>query len=88
MQDKKMKTENILLSVPTELLAEADISERKPLQMYVDGRKLVIETLDDMGDIVCEGDCEDCPIDQTDCDGECNTCLCREHCEYCEVNEK
>ena len=31
---------------------------------------------------------EDCPVDQTDCDGECDSCPCREHCEYSEVNEK
>ena len=88
MQDKKMKTEIVLLAVPAEMLLEAGIFEGDPMQMYVDGKKRVIENLDDVGDIVCEGDCEDCPVDQTDCDGECDSCPCREHCEYSEVNEK
>ena len=88
MQDKKMKTEIVLLAVPAEMLLEAGSFEGDPMQMYGDGKKLVIENLDDVGDIVCEGDCEDCPVDQTDCDGECDSCPCREHCEYSEVNEK
>ena len=82
MQDKKMKTEIVLLAVPAEMLLEAGIFEGDPMQMYVDGKKLVIENLDEVGD------CEDCPVDQTDCDGECDSCPCREHCEYSEVNEK
>lgn len=73
MHDKKMKTEMILLAVPAEMLLEAGIYEGNPLQTYVDDQKLVIKRLDDMGDIVCEGDCEDCP--------------CKNNCEYGEVNE-
>ena len=45
MQDKKMKTEIVLLAVPAEMLLEAGIFEGDPMQMYVDGRKLVIENL-------------------------------------------
>ena len=43
MQDKKMKTEIVLLAVPAEMLLEAGIFEGDPMQMYVDGNKLVIE---------------------------------------------
>ena len=87
MQDTKMKTDMILLAVPAEMLSDAGISADNPVQMYVDGQKLVIERLDDTGDIVCEGDCEDCPVGNTDCDGACDTCPCKNNCEYCEVNE-
>lgn len=73
MQDTKMKTDVILLAVPVEMLSETGISADNPVQMYVDGRKLIIERLDDMGDIVCEGDCKDCP--------------CKNNCDDCEVNE-
>lgn len=37
MQDKKMKTEIVLLAVPAEMLLEAGIFEGDPMQMYVDG---------------------------------------------------
>ena len=69
MQDKKMKTEIVLLPCLPKCFSKRDL-EAILCEMYVDGRKLIIENLDDVGDIVCEGDCEDCPVDQTDCDGE------------------
>ena len=34
MQDKKMKTEIVLLAVPAEMLLEAGIFEGDPMQMY------------------------------------------------------
>lgn len=68
-----MNTEIVLLAVPAEMLLEAGICEGNSMQMYVDGRKLVIENLDDTADVVCEGDCEDCPVGNTDCDGACDT---------------
>lgn len=86
MQNKKMKTEIVLLAVPAEMLLEAGICEDDPMQMYVDGRKLVIENLDDPGDIVCDGDCESCPLDGLDCDGDCEDCPCSEHCDESEVD--
>lgn len=87
MQDTKMNTEIVLVAVPAEMLSEAGISADNPVQMYVDGQKLVIERLNDTGDIVCEGNCEDCPVGDTDCDGECNTCPCQNNCEYSEVSK-
>lgn len=44
MQDKKMKTEIVLLAVPAEMLLEAGIFEGDPMQMYVDGKRIVIES--------------------------------------------
>ena len=49
MQNKKIKTEIIMLPVPAELFLEAGMFEGDPMQMYADGHK------------VCDGDCEDCP---------------------------
>lgn len=51
MQDKKMKTEIVLLAVPAEMLLEAGIFEGDPMQMYVDGNKHVTKPRD-VGDIV------------------------------------
>ena len=87
MQDKKMKTEMILLAIPGEMLLEAGIFEGDPMQMYVEGNRIIIENLDDANDIICEGDCEACPIDMTDCDDDCESCPCKNICEYSEVRE-
>ena len=68
MQDKKVN-EFTLITVPKETLEEAGITENNVLQIYADGNKLVIERLTDTGEIVCDGDCESCPINEMDCDG-------------------
>ncbi len=86
MQDKKMKAEIVLLAVPAEMLLETGIFEGDPMQMYVDGKRLVIENLDDPGEIVCTSDCDSCPLEDMDCDGECNDCPCREICNESEAD--
>ncbi len=85
MQNPKMKTEIVLLAVPAELLLEAGIFEGDPMQMYAEDGKLVIENLDDMSDVVCDGDCENCPISEIDCDGDCQNCPCYKGCDESEV---
>ena len=49
--------------------------------MYADGHKIVIENIDDPKDIVCDGDCENCPIADIDCDGDCEDCPCSDNCD-------
>ncbi len=87
MQKRRMKTEMVMLAVPVETLLEAGIFEGDPLQMYVEGRRLIIENLDDIDDFVCGGDCADCPISEIDCDSNCENCPCLDECDDAEVNE-
>ena len=85
MQNKKIKTEIIMLPVPAELLCEAGIFEGDPMQMYADGHKVVIENIDDAKDIVCGGYCDNCPVADIDCTGDCEDCPCCDHCDESEV---
>ena len=92
MQNKKMKSEIIMLPVPAELFLEAGMFEGDPMQMYADGHKIVIENIDDPNDIVCDGDCENCPIADIDCDGDCENCPiadidCDGDCEDCPCSD-
>lgn len=87
MQKRARKTEMTLLAVPAEMLLEAGVFADSPIQMYVDGRRLVIENLDDTADFICDGDCTDCPFCDSDCADECESCPCRTHCEDSEVEE-
>ena len=80
MQDKKIE-EFVLMTVPKELSEEIGITENSVLQIYADGNRLVIERVTDTGEIVCDGDCENCPINETDCDGNCEDCPCYKNCE-------
>lgn len=80
MQDKKVE-EFTLISIPREMLEEVGINVSSVLQIHADGKKIVIERLTDTGEIVCDGDCENCPINETDCDGNCEDCPCYKNCE-------
>lgn len=84
MQNKKVD-EFVLISVLKEALEDAGIVDGSVLQIYVDGNKLVIEKLIDTGEIVCDGDCDNCPVNKTECDENCIECPC---CKNCEEEEK
>ncbi len=85
MQNKAIKNEFVLLSVPAELMAQAEITETKALQMYTNGKKLIIENTNDTENFVCDGDCGNCPIDCEDCDFDCENCPCSEICDESEA---
>lgn len=87
MQNEKIKDkETVMIPVPTKLLLEAGIYEDDPMQMYADGRKIIIQNIDDAKDFVCDSDCENCPIADTDCDGDCESCPCNNNCDESEAN--
>lgn len=80
MQNKKVD-EFVLISVPKEVLEDAGIVDGSVLQIYADGNRLVIERLTDTGEVVCDGDCDNCPVNETECDGNCEECPCYKNCE-------
>ena len=87
MQNEKIKDkETVMIPVPTKLLLEAGIYEDDPMQMYADGRKIIIQNIDDAKDFVCDNDCENCPIADIDCDGDCEDCPCSDNCDESEAN--
>ena len=80
MQNKKVN-EFTLISVPKDVLEDAGIVDGSVLQIYADENRLVIERLTDTGEIVCDGDCDNCPVNETECDGNCEECPCYKSCE-------
>lgn len=63
------------------------VDENTAYEVYTDGDKIVIKVLKDTGNFVCDGDCENCPIAETDCNGDCKNCPCFKECDDAEVNE-
>lgn len=61
MQNQTINSFSVL-AVPSELLEEAGIDPTSVLQYSVEGRKLIVEALDEEGDFVCNGECSDCPF--------------------------
>ena len=80
MQNKKVD-EFVLISVPKDVLEDAGIVDGSVLQIYADGNRLVIERLTDTGEVVCDGDCDNCPVNETECDGNCEEWPCYKNCE-------
>lgn len=74
MQSEKIKEGLVLIAVPIELLNEVSVGYTTPLQMYVDKNRLVIERLEDTKDVVCDDDCANCPIKESECDKDCKSC--------------
>lgn len=78
----------IMLSIPYEVMEDAEISAGNIIQIASDRGKIVIERVNEPDDFICSGDCEACPFADTDleCSGECDDCPCRYRCDEKEDN--
>lgn len=81
MQDRQIERGVVSLPVPIEVIAEAEINlEKDILQFTAEKGKIVVKKADTT-DFVCDGDCENCPVSQTECDGDCENCPCCDSCD-------
>ena len=82
MQAKKVKNGNfIFFALPVEAMEASGIGEGDLLQISATKGKILIEAVTDVENVVCDGDCENCPINEKDCDGDCEKCPCYNKCE-------
>lgn len=82
MQNTKMNTgEYVLFSVPVEMLEEAGIGEESVIQMSTGNGKIIINTVTDTEDFICNGDCKQCPMSEVDCEENCEDCPCYDSCD-------
>ncbi|MEG2080583.1 MAG: AbrB/MazE/SpoVT family DNA-binding domain-containing protein [Oscillospiraceae bacterium] len=72
------------ISVPGDVLKEANIDTGKVLQMYAENGRIIIQNAC-KSDYVCDGDCESCPFCEDECDNNCERCPCSEKCEDEEI---
>lgn len=86
MQNEALKADFVLLTIPAAAIREAGIEDGAMLQITAEKGKIKIETVTDKSDFVCDGDCDNCPVNETDCDGDCEKCPCNQECE--EVSER
>lgn len=86
MQNTKMNPDKyVLFSVPVDMLMEAGIGEESVIQLSAGTGKIIINTVKDREDFICDGDCNHCPMSEIDCDGDCENCPCYDGCEESEV---
>ena len=86
MQNTKITGgEYVLFSVPMEMLEEAGIGEESVIQMSAGNGKIIINTVKDTEDFICDNDCETCPLSEIDCNEDCENCPCYDSCDESEV---
>jgi hypothetical protein len=76
--------EFMMLPIPAEDYHALGITSHSILQTYVtpDGTlQIRAVTQGELEEFVCGGDCESCPVADTDCDGECFACPCYANCD-------
>ena len=83
MQDKKLNY--VLLSVPLEALEDAGIRPGSLLEITAEEKKVCIRAVADLSDFVCDGDCENRPVNELDCAGNSGGCPCTDKCADAEV---
>lgn len=86
MQNTKITGgEYVLFSVPVDMLSEAGIGEESVIQMSAGNGKIIINTVKDTEDFICDNDCETCPLSEIDCNEDCENCPCYDSCDESEV---
>ena len=66
MQDQKLTGNFVLMTVPVEAVEESGILNGGLIQITAEEGRLILETVNvEDEDIVCDGECEDCPVYET-----------------------
>lgn len=69
MQDQKLTGNFVLMTVPVEAVEKSGILNGGLIQITAEEGRLVFEAVSvDDEDIVCDGECEDCPVYETEGD--------------------
>lgn len=70
MQNKKIKEDLVLITLPREALTDSGIEESDVLQITAERGKIVIEAVgkEEMEEYVCDGACESCLVREAGCE--------------------
>lgn len=82
---KESKPLFVMIPVPLEAIEESGIAPGDLIQITASDGRITIEAVTDSEDFVCDGDCENCPVNMTECNDDCVRCPCHNTCEDCEV---
>lgn len=74
----------VMVPIPLEVLEESGINAGDLVQFTAGNGALIMESMVDFHDIVCDGNCDNCPVDQTECNNACGSCPC---CDGCDESE-
>lgn len=69
MQNKKLTGKFALITVPVEVIEESGILNGGLIQITAEEGRLILETVSvEDEEIVCDGECEECPVYETEGD--------------------
>lgn len=77
--DKKVKEQMTCFMMPTKAMEVSGIEEGDLLEITASEGKITIERVNET-DVECDGDCENCPMNENECDGDCENCPCFKNC--------
>lgn len=67
MQNQKLTGKFVLMTVPVESVEESGILNGGLIQITAEKGRLILETIGVADEeIVCDGECEDCPVYETE----------------------
>ena len=67
MQNQKLTGKFVLMTVPVEAIEESGILNGGLIQITAEEGRLILETVSvEDEEIVCDGECEDCPVYETE----------------------
>lgn len=52
----------VLMAIPSEVLEEAKILPNALIQYHADDGKIIMEMVDEVTPLVCNGECDECPV--------------------------
>ena len=61
---------HVLMSLPVGALADAGIGPDDVIEIYVEDKKVVLQKAELDGAIVCDEDCDHCPLRLLECENE------------------
>ena len=61
---------HVLMSIPVGALADAGIAPDDVIEIYVDDNKVVLQKAELDGTVVCDEDCEHCPLRLLECEND------------------
>jgi hypothetical protein len=84
-----MKSQMRTIQIPAEMFDALGLRKNDTLEVFSpDDGVLVLRVLHDGGNYICDGDCGNCPFDDTECDGKCDGCPCSDYCDEREADKE
>ena len=68
MQNKEVTAmDMVLISIPVDMIVEIGIEDNSVIEIYTDEDKIIIQKAVDTSNYKCDGQCDNCPLNECGC---------------------